>query len=113
MSLLLRYEQFCTVLRSHPHAAVIRSCTFKTYDPNLHDLDRSYDYDSIKDNLEGDIVCEKDDNASGKGGSGSEFSDEIEDVDSELGGNDPLLETTITTHHKTRTHRHGFWSLLI
>jgi len=55
MALLLRYDQFCAVLRKHP-GAYIPDLNFKSYDPSdpRFDVNHSLDYNTIRDHL---FVC--------------------------------------------------------
>ena len=54
MALLLRYEQFCDMLRNPNHPEAMIPEAFESYNPIVHDLNRSYDYTSIQNHL---FVC--------------------------------------------------------
>ena len=68
MALFLQYEQFCVVRRSSPEAyipAVLKS--YNPYDPD-HDIDRSYEFNTIRNHL---FVCHVDEALSKAGASGA------------------------------------------
>ena len=54
MTLLLRYDQFCAVLRRHPNAYVPLSEASKHYNPSDPLFERSHDYTTIRNHL---LVC--------------------------------------------------------